>query len=53
MSAPMAQPPEPPRGDPDTEPPPPLPAYFGGYAVVFIGIVGLALALVLVARLLR
>ena len=46
----MAETPEPPEPD---EPPPPLPAYLGGYALVFAGIIGLALALVLVAKLLR
>jgi hypothetical protein len=37
----------------DNEAPPPLPSYFGGYALIFVGVIGLALALVLVAKLLR
>ncbi len=41
------EPPEPP------EPPPSLPAYFGGYALVFAIVVGFAMLLVLAAKCLR
>jgi hypothetical protein len=35
------------------EPPPSLPTYFGGYALVFAAVVGLAMLLVLAAKCLR
>lgn len=45
---------EPAREDPDApEPPPSLPTYFGGYALIFGAVVGLALILALAARCLR
>ena len=37
----------------DKEQPPPLPVYFGGYALVFLGIIALAALLVLVAKWMR
>lgn len=49
----QSAPPPAPRPDDENEPPPPLPVYMGGYALVFLGIVGFALVLVLVAKLLR
>jgi hypothetical protein len=42
---------EPAQQDPEAaEPPPSLPAYFGGYALIFGAVVGVALLLALAAR---
>ena len=43
---------EPDQNEPP-EPPPSLPAYFGGYALVFAIVVGFAMLLVLAAKCLR
>ncbi len=51
VTVPDAPHPDEPREPP--EPPPSLPAYFGGYALVFAVIAGLGVLLVLAARCLR
>ncbi len=54
MSEEPKTPPAPPQqGDDAPERPPPLPAYLGGYALGFGGIIAFALLLVLLAKLLR
>lgn len=50
--APPAEEPRPPHGD-AMEPPPPLPIYAGGYALIFLGVVLFALLLVGISKLLR
>jgi pimeloyl-ACP methyl ester carboxylesterase len=51
--APREPPPEPREPEDDREPAPPLPVFFGGYAIIFGAVILFALAMVLAAKLLR
>ncbi len=53
----MAENPEPPKSAtapaPEDEPELTLADYFGGYAIIFLGVIGLALVFVLITKLMR